>query len=130
MVCSIGFRTRSVADEFLTGHVLTRIICKGSAALGIIGEHARELEVLDALLAQKRWRRGQRGRWHERRALILSTHFPKDDKTTEQALDVVIEALKDPDTHIGKICNVGGLRVLKMLSLPAEASKASQEARK
>ncbi|KAG8217794.1 putative fanconi-associated nuclease 1 [Butyriboletus roseoflavus] len=87
-------------ERFHYGHVLTRIICKGSAVLGILGEHERELDVLEALLAQKRWRRGQRGRWHERRALILSTHFPKDEKTTERAFDAVMEALIDPDTHI------------------------------
>lgn len=65
---------------------------------------------MEALLAQKRWRRGKRGRWYERRALILSTHFPKDEETTERALNAVIEALLDPDTHIGKICNVDGFR--------------------
>ena len=92
----------------IAGHVLTRIVCKGCAALGILGEHERELEVLEALLAQKRWRRGQRGRWYERRALILSTHFPKDEETTERAFDAVMEALMDPDTHIGKIRNVDG----------------------
>ncbi|KAF8447634.1 VRR-NUC domain-containing protein [Boletus edulis BED1] len=87
-------------ERFHYGHVITRIICKGSAALGILGEHERELEVLEALLAQKRWRRGQRGRWYERRALILSTHFPDDEETMERALDAVMEALVDTDTHI------------------------------
>ncbi|KIJ69190.1 hypothetical protein HYDPIDRAFT_144969 [Hydnomerulius pinastri MD-312] len=87
-------------ERFDCGHVLTRIVCKGSSALAILGEHERELEILEALLAQKRWRRGRRGKWHERRALVLSTHFPKDEATTERALDAVIEALEDPDTHI------------------------------
>ncbi|KAN0077005.1 VRR-NUC domain containing protein [Tylopilus felleus] len=87
-------------ERFHHGHVLTRIVCKGSAALGTLGEHARELDVLEALLEQKRWRRGQRGRWHDRRALILSTYSPKDQETMERALDAVMEALRDPDTHI------------------------------
>ncbi|KAI9571252.1 VRR-NUC domain-containing protein [Boletus coccyginus] len=87
-------------ERFHYGHVLTRIVCKCCTALGILGEHERELEVLEALLTQRRWRRGQRGRWHERRALILSTHFPRDEETTERAFDAVMEALIDPDTHI------------------------------
>ncbi|KAF8559868.1 hypothetical protein OG21DRAFT_1431070 [Imleria badia] len=87
-------------ERFHYGHVLTRIICKCRDALGILREHAREFEVLEGLLAQKRWRRGQRGRWYERRAVILSTHFPKDEETTERALDAVMEGLVDPDTHI------------------------------
>ena len=97
------------AERSTPGHVLTRIVCKGSTALGILGEHQRELEVLEALLARKRWRRGQRGRWHERRALILSTYCPKDEKNLECALDAVIEALRDPDTHLGKTWNVDGV---------------------
>lgn len=99
----------SKLNAFIIGHVLTRIICKGSAALGTLGEHERELEVLEALLAQNRWRRGQRGKWYERRALILTTYLPKDEETTERALDAVIEALVDPDTHIGKIYNMNRL---------------------
>ncbi|KIJ16849.1 hypothetical protein PAXINDRAFT_98635 [Paxillus involutus ATCC 200175] len=86
-------------ERFDCGHVLTRIVCKGSSALGILGDHERELEVLEALLAQKRWRRGRRGKWHERRALILTTHIPKGG-TPARALVAVVEALEDPDTHI------------------------------
>ncbi|KIK92306.1 hypothetical protein PAXRUDRAFT_830065 [Paxillus rubicundulus Ve08.2h10] len=86
-------------ERFDCGHVLTRIVCKGSSALGILGDHGQELEVLEALLAQKRWRRGRRGKWHERRALILSTHVPKGG-TPARALVAVVEALEDPDTHI------------------------------
>lgn len=87
-------------ERFESGHVLTRIVCKGSYVLGILGEYQRELDVLDSLISQNRWRRGWRGRWHERRALILSTHFPQNQDITERALTAVIEALEDPDTHI------------------------------
>jgi len=65
-------------------------------------EHEYELEVLDALLAQKRWRRGRRGRWYDRRALILMTYFPRDDLgIARRAMRGVEEALLDDDTHIG-----------------------------
>lgn len=87
-------------QRFDCGHVLTRIVYKGAHALGLLHEYAAELQVLEELLAQKRWRRGKRGQWHERRALILMTHFPKDTETHERAMDVVIEALEDDDTHL------------------------------
>ncbi|KAH9832914.1 VRR-NUC domain-containing protein [Rhodofomes roseus] len=82
-------------ERFDCGHVLTRVVCKGSAALGMLGEHEYELEVLEALLAQRRWRRGRRGRWYERRALLLMKF-----QRYEVAKAAVIEALEDDDTHI------------------------------
>lgn len=63
--------------------------------------------MLDALLAQKRWRRGRRGRWHDRRALLLMKHLrdaTEDDdeqlRVEKAALAGVIAALEDQDTHI------------------------------
>lgn len=103
------------------GHVLTRVVCKGSAALGMLGEHEYELEVLETLLAQRRWRRGRRGRWHERRALLLMKF-----KEFERAKKAVIEALEDEDTHIGespsKVCACCELRCARSLSAKAGAS--------
>ncbi|KAG6335477.1 hypothetical protein ID866_3605 [Astraeus odoratus] len=87
-------------DRFESGHVLTRIVCKGSYALGVLGHYQQELEVLGALLQQNRWCRGRRGRWHERRALILATHLPKSQENVQRALLAVIDALEDPDTHL------------------------------
>lgn len=87
-------------QRFESGHVFTRIVCKGSCALGTLGEYQRELEVLESLLAQRRWHRGRRGGWHERRALILSAHSPKSRETARHALTAVIDALEDPDTHL------------------------------
>ncbi|KAH9901518.1 VRR-NUC domain-containing protein [Cubamyces lactineus] len=120
---------RKALQRFECGHVLTRVVCKGAYALGILHEYERELELLDALLAQTRWRRGRRGRWHERRALLLMKHLRPtrrgpaniytivdDDEgsdagddvnpdaatraAAELALEGVIAALRDPDTHI------------------------------
>ncbi|GBE81686.1 hypothetical protein SCP_0400570 [Sparassis crispa] len=87
-------------ERFDCGHILTRVVCKGSYALGVLKEHQRELDVLEELLAQRRWRRGRRGRWYDRRALILMTHCPRDEGTHERAMQAVTEALLDEDTHI------------------------------
>lgn len=82
-------------------------MCKGANALGTLKEHEYELEVLEALLSQIRWRRGRRGRWYDRRALILMTHYPKHDlDIAERARQGVIDALCDDDTHIGECLTV------------------------
>ncbi|KAI8989721.1 VRR-NUC domain-containing protein [Trametes punicea] len=97
---------RKALQRFECGHILTRVVCKGAYALGILHEYDRELEVLNALLAQTRWRRGRRGRWHERRALLLMNHLRDADhtdvaaETDAAALVGVVAALEDPDTHI------------------------------
>ncbi|KAG2088829.1 uncharacterized protein F5147DRAFT_780837 [Suillus discolor] len=83
-------------ERFESGHVLTRLVCKGAHALGILGEHEYELNVLESLLAQRWWRRGRRGRWYERWALILEKHVVRYD----DALLACLDALKDDDTHI------------------------------
>ncbi|OSD08560.1 hypothetical protein PYCCODRAFT_1429618 [Trametes coccinea BRFM310] len=105
---------RKALQRFECGHILTRVVCKGAHALGILHQYDRELEVLNALLAQTRWRRGRRGRWHDRRALLLMNHLrpstssPSSSTATVTAisdhdsatLQSVIAALEDADTHI------------------------------
>ena len=85
-----------------TGHVLTRIVQKGAEALGILKEYDRELEVLEALLNQRRWRRGRRGKWYERRALILTRYCDKSSETLMRAMRGLLDSLNDRDTHLGK----------------------------
>jgi Fanconi-associated nuclease 1 len=85
----------------LTGHVLTRIVQKGAEALGVLKDYDRELEVLEALLNQRRWRRGRRGKWYERRALVLTRYGDKSPETLSRAMLGLIDSLNDPDTHLG-----------------------------
>ena len=117
-VQSLGMHVGFTQGSLLIGHVLTRVVCKGSAALGMLGEHEYELQVLETLLAQQRWRRGRRGRWHERRALLLMKF-----RQFERAKEAVIEALNDEDTHIGEMLSrVWMHRQLERApSLPAKA---------
>lgn len=82
-------------------------MCKGAHALGILHEYAQEFEVLGALLAQTRWRRGRRGRWHDRRATLITHHFRKAAESPAElrelntmAMEGVVAALQDEDTHI------------------------------
>ena len=55
--------SRAAAPVQLTilGHVLTRIVHKMAQCFATLRERDAEVEVLTALLVQKRWRRGKRG---------------------------------------------------------------------
>lgn len=64
MVATAGTETSTggiANDRFRTEHVLTRVVYKGAEAFGVLHEYDIECEVLRALLAQRRWRRGKRG---------------------------------------------------------------------
>ncbi|KAI9460027.1 VRR-NUC domain-containing protein [Russula earlei] len=87
-------------ERFDRGHVLTRIVQKGAEALGILKYHGRELEVLETLLSQRRWRRGRRGKWYERRALVLTRYCGKSSENLRRAMRGLLDALNDRDTHI------------------------------
>ncbi|KAI0295465.1 VRR-NUC domain-containing protein [Russula brevipes] len=87
-------------ERFDRGHVLTRIVQKGADALGTLKEYDRELEVLEALLNQRRWRRGRRGKWYERRALVLTRYCDKSPETLMRAVRGLLDALNDRDTHL------------------------------
>lgn len=91
---------------------MTRVVCKGSGALGILHEYEEELEMLEALLAQRWWRRGRRGKWYERRALILMTHMPRDEETRARAYAAVVDSLADEDTSLGELFNLSSLPTL------------------
>lgn len=81
---------------------MTRLVHKAADALGPLKEYEKELELLNELLAQMRWRLGRRGFWHERRTLILERYVVDHEgpDARETALQATIEALADPHTHI------------------------------
>ncbi|ORY23374.1 hypothetical protein BCR39DRAFT_583419 [Naematelia encephala] len=105
MVAEDSREGRGVAgDRFQTCHVLTRIVYKGAVALGILHEYDLECMVLQELLAQRRWRRGKRGAWYDRLALVLMNHYNASPEEKEQKLreatQVCIDGLLDGDTHL------------------------------
>ena len=81
----------------MVGYVWTRIVCKARHSLGSLGEHEYELEVIEYLLTQVRWRRGRRGAWHDRRVLLLTRYL----KDPERAKNAAEEGLTDHFTHSG-----------------------------
>lgn len=93
--------------RFHPGWPLTRIVYKGVAVLARFHQHKREAEVLNRLLAQRVFRRGRRGDWYDRLALITA-QYPEDDSTNStvirkakrKALAISIQGIQDPDTHL------------------------------
>lgn len=75
---------------------------KGSTALGILHEYDEECEVLKTLLAQRVWRRGKRGAWYDRLALVLMNHYGGDLDKKREAVEVCLDGLEDNDTHLSE----------------------------
>ena len=76
------------------------MVHKCTRVLAMLKQHRFELEVLENLLAQPLWLRGKRGKWHNRRVLILMRYCAKEGHAMRKALDAAVEALEDSDTHL------------------------------
>ncbi|KAF7362260.1 Fanconi-associated nuclease [Mycena venus] len=91
-------------ERFEAGFLYARIVRKSGEALATLKEFAAEKELLDSLLNQRLWRRGRRGAWYERRALLQMTYLYKNSDGTKNmdvlwdARDGIIEALDDTAT--------------------------------
>ena len=95
MRCGLSTIPLLPPNACMAGYVWTRIVCKARHALGSLGEYEYELEVIEYLLTQVRWRRGRRGAWHDRRVLLLTRYL----KDPERARNAAEEGLKDVFTH-------------------------------
>jgi Fanconi-associated nuclease 1 len=70
-------------------------------------DHAREAQVLEALLGQRYWRRRKRGAWYDRRALLQTKYLCREDGIKHEpifyeAMAGMREALNDEDTGLGR----------------------------
>ncbi|CAH7684646.1 hypothetical protein BY996DRAFT_4585666 [Phakopsora pachyrhizi] len=72
---------------------LTRIVCKSAMVLSRFREYQREVDVLTALLNQNHFRRGRRGAWYDRLALVLMTHISDSQSDPELREHSVMSAL-------------------------------------
>ncbi|SPC64229.1 uncharacterized protein UHOD_05120 [Ustilago sp. UG-2017b] len=86
--------------RFHPGWVLTRVVYKGATVLARFKMREREKEVLQALLDQKLFRRGRRGDWYDRLALITALYSDDQRKGKREALAISVKAMQDPDTHL------------------------------
>ncbi|PWN34329.1 uncharacterized protein FA14DRAFT_161759 [Meira miltonrushii] len=91
--------------RFHPGWPLTRVVYKGVYVLGRSHKHEREAEVLRALLGQRVFRRGRRGDWYDRLALITANYPPSTTpnairKAKREALAISVQGIEDRDTHL------------------------------
>ncbi|CAO1612720.1 unnamed protein product [Parajaminaea phylloscopi] len=88
--------------RFHAGWPQTRVVYKGTTVLARFKLHDREEEVLRALLGQRHFRRGRRGEWYDRLALITAMYsYPSNKiKGKQEALKIAIAGIEDPDTHL------------------------------
>lgn len=95
-----------------TGFVYTRMFSKALRALATLRAFKEEEAALEALLAQRLWRRGKRAKWYDRLALLRNRYLcvvegpdgrnMKDKEVLRQAMQGVREALEDEDTSLSK----------------------------
>lgn len=90
-----------VRMRFHPGWVLTRVLYKGCECLARLGQRERERSILRALISQRFFRRGRRGQWHDRLALLCAKADGRGAHEAKQdALACCVAALADPDTHL------------------------------
>jgi fanconi-associated nuclease 1 len=100
--------------RFHPGHVLTRIVYQAESQLiSPLGQYPYSVKLLRALLAQKHFRRGKRGGWYDRLALVLMNHSPGQDPSEEEkrkwrteALKVCREGVEDGWTHLSEFSSL------------------------
>lgn len=94
--------------RFLAGWPLTRVVYKGATILARLHEYSREAEVMASLLEQSCFRRGKRGEWYDRLALLYMHHHSRLDQENgmdktqyqEKALKICYEGLNHPWSHL------------------------------
>lgn len=86
---------------FYVGHILTRAIYKAAHCYGLLKEYDMELKLRIALIRQSRWRRGKRGGWYDRAALIYTRYMGGGDDSLNKARDILLEGLGDETVHLG-----------------------------
>lgn len=119
----------------LLGWPLTRVVYKGASILARLHQYDREVEVLRTLLSQTCFRRGRRGEWYDRLALVLMNHTEGDKEANrEEALRVCMEGLTHPWTHLSESSHSCGFTRENLLttcdSLPQFATETYRSARK
>ncbi|KAK9452232.1 uncharacterized protein V1518DRAFT_410687 [Limtongia smithiae] len=90
--------------RFTASWVYTRLVYKFAFVLCRLARHVEAHKMYAALLRQKVYRRGKRGDWYQRKALIENTYFAKDPKERrlwkQTSLATCEMGLQDPDTHL------------------------------
>ncbi|KAG8722482.1 hypothetical protein FRC08_001537 [Ceratobasidium sp. 394] len=88
-------------ERFEDGHILTRVVYKAAHCFGLLKDYDMELKLRAALIRQTRWRRGKRGGWYDRMALVYTRYMDGGDDNLSKARDILLEGLNDKLVHLG-----------------------------
>ncbi|KAG8746873.1 hypothetical protein FRC10_003395 [Ceratobasidium sp. 414] len=88
-------------ERFEDGHILTRVVYKAAHCFGLLKDYNMELKLCAALIRQTRWRRGKRGGWYDRMALVYTRYMGGGDDNLNKARDILLEGLDDKLVHLG-----------------------------
>ncbi|KAG9087418.1 Cleavage polyadenylation factor subunit clp1 [Ceratobasidium sp. 370] len=88
-------------ERFEDGHILTRVVYKAAHCFGLLKDYDMELKLHTALIRQTRWRRGKRGGWYDRMALVYTRYMGGGDGNLNKARDILLEGLNDELVHLG-----------------------------
>ncbi|KAG4066300.1 hypothetical protein HA402_000524 [Bradysia odoriphaga] len=79
------------------GHIFTRCLNHLVAVLEQLKDHARAVEVLRLIYLQEVYCQHYKGKWLERLAIDLDKHL----KQPAEALEMIVNGLKDPNVKVG-----------------------------
>lgn len=134
-ICSFALLIHTHSHSFSispSAHPFTRIVSKGAEIQAYFKNYEAETELLAALLRQTHFRRGKRGAWYDRLALVMMTHLASGSgseeaklKYREMAYTLCEEGLQDQYTH--EVYRLAlqrrRLRLKNMLDIPLLSSE-------
>ncbi|KAI0243724.1 hypothetical protein L0F63_001599, partial [Massospora cicadina] len=82
--------------RYTAGWLYTKLVEIGAAALARQKLYVQEVAILESLLAQHAFRRGKRGDWYVRLALVQHTHFADRRQGGLAALATCLRGIHDP----------------------------------
>ncbi|KAK9237950.1 VRR-NUC domain-containing protein [Lipomyces kononenkoae] len=93
--------------RFTAAWIYSRMMYKLAVVLSRLGRHREAHSIYTALLGQRIYRRGKRGDWYQRKALIENLYMCEDKMNVKEvrrwkltSLATCEAGLQDPDTHV------------------------------
>ncbi|KAJ9058273.1 hypothetical protein DSO57_1013962 [Entomophthora muscae] len=117
-----SFSGRYFLLRYTAGWIFTKLMEVGTSVLARQKLYTQEADILNQLIAQPNFRRGKRGDWYVRLALVQHTHFVDRRSGALSALATCLRGLRDP--YVSPSClndlitRIGRLQKLKFKDTP------------
>ncbi|KAJ9059426.1 hypothetical protein DSO57_1002422 [Entomophthora muscae] len=117
-----SFSGRYFLLRYTAGWIFTKLMEVGTSVLARQKLYTQEADILNQLIAQPNFRRGKRGDWYVRLALVQHTHFVDRRSGALSALATCLRGLRDP--YVSPSClndlitRIGRLQKLKIKDTP------------